>query len=179
MMFAVLTSVIVLAPQEPPSTGSVYQSPRAEVRLACRGEEAIVAGDGHDLIYLNGEIENVEARGGNDHVWALGATSAWIDGGSGDDLIIGSPGSDSLYGGTGNDFILGAPGFDLLDGQDGDTCYDIPDGANFVDCEVLLPHPGLPESGGENALGLSPSLSGSPGPPAMRNRRVFPGPNNA
>ena len=40
MMFAVLTSVIVLAPQEPPSTGSVYQSPRAEVRLASRGEEA-------------------------------------------------------------------------------------------------------------------------------------------
>jgi hypothetical protein len=98
MMFAVLTSVIVLAPQEPPSTGSVYQSPRAEVRLACRGEEAIVAGDGHDLIYLNGEIESVEARGGNDHVWALG---------------------------------------------------------------------------------LSPSLSGSPGPPAVRNRRVVPGPNNA
>ena len=40
MMFAVLTSVIVLAPQEPPSTGSVYQSPRAEVGLTCRGEEA-------------------------------------------------------------------------------------------------------------------------------------------
>jgi hypothetical protein len=154
----------------------IVAGPGNDTVITYGGSNTILAGDGNDLIYLNGDIESVEAGEGNDHIWALGATVAYIYGEGGDDLIIGSPGNDGLYGEDGNDFILGAPGFDTIDGAVGyDTCYDTATGATFIDCEVLLPHPGLPESGGAIALGPARVPSASPRPAALTSRRVVPG----
>lgn len=53
-----------------------------------------------------------------------GAPDLFITGGSGDDILIGSQGTDTVSGGLGNDTIYGHGGFDSLDGGMGaDTIY--------------------------------------------------------
>ena len=135
------------------------------------GSNTIDTFDGDDLVYLNGDIESVDAGNGNDHVWGLGADTAFIDGGDGNDLIVGSPGNDGLHGGEGVDMILGAAGddningdgdpdsltggsgFDDIDGgPDADTCFEtIPGGGTLTSCEDTPPYSELPESGGSAA----------------------------
>lgn len=46
--------------------------------------------------------------------------SGSIKGGSGNDLIYGSPGDDNIRGGNGDDCIVGGGGNDILRGQNGD-----------------------------------------------------------
>jgi len=44
-----------------------------------------------------------------------------IDGGPGDDFLIGSAGADVLLGAEGDDVLLGGPGLDVLDGGTGNN----------------------------------------------------------
>ena len=58
---------------------------------------------------------NLVALGGADRIDASGLTnpvSLQIDGGGGDDSIIGSAGADTIVGGAGNDTVVGGPGDD-------------------------------------------------------------------
>jgi hypothetical protein len=65
----------------------------------------------------------VDAGGGDDIVdaSALAATVArlTIDGGDGNDSLIGSAGDDVILGGAGDDLLIGGPGIDTLDGGPG------------------------------------------------------------
>ena len=67
----------------------------------------------------------VNALAGDDVVDAstLPANAALltIDGGGGDDVLIGGLGGDVLLGGAGDDVLLGGPGTDVLDGGPGDN----------------------------------------------------------
>ena len=67
----------------------------------------------------------VNALAGDDVVDASGlaASSALltVDGGDGDDVLIGGNGADTLLGGAGDDVIIGGPGADTLDGGTGDN----------------------------------------------------------
>ena len=66
----------------------------------------------------------VFAGDGNDTVSSLVAVN--VDGGSGDDRLVGSPGADVLYGGKGRDVLRGEDGDDAL--QDGRLLtFDAPD----------------------------------------------------
>src|SRR5215203_1677643 len=51
---------------------------------------------------------------------AAGAIQLTVDGGDGNDVLIGSDGDDVLRGGAGDDVLLGGLGIDVLDGGDGD-----------------------------------------------------------
>ena len=66
---------------------------------------------------------NIKALGGNDIVNAVGlgasAIRLAVDGGDGNDLIIGSAGNDTLLGGDGDDVLVGAAGNDQLNGGGG------------------------------------------------------------
>jgi Ca2+-binding RTX toxin-like protein len=67
----------------------------------------------------------VDAGGGDDRVEvvgdALGPTRRIVlDGGAGNDFLVGSPGDDLLFGGAGRDQLLGGGGNDWLMGGDGD-----------------------------------------------------------
>jgi Ca2+-binding RTX toxin-like protein len=68
---------------------------------------------------------SIDALDGNDHVSAAGlAASAGkltIDGGNGNDILIGGGGDDVLTGGAGNDLLIGGPGQDNLDGGAGNN----------------------------------------------------------
>jgi Ca2+-binding RTX toxin-like protein len=88
-----------------------------------------------------GTTENlvVNANGGNDSFSATGILAALIkiivDGGDGDDTILGSNGADVLLGGAGNDFVDGQQGDDLgLLGSEDDTFqWDPGDGNDTVE----------------------------------------------
>jgi Ca2+-binding RTX toxin-like protein len=78
----------------------------------------------------------VNAQAGNDVVDASGlaADSALlsVDGGDGDDVLIGGAGADTLLGGAGDDVLIGGPGNDTLDGGPGDNVVLGLVGANAV-----------------------------------------------
>jgi Ca2+-binding RTX toxin-like protein len=65
----------------------------------------------------------IEALEGDDVVTAAdlqaGVIILTVDGGPGDDVIIGSQGNDILFGGDGDDVLNGGPGQDVLDGGAG------------------------------------------------------------
>jgi Ca2+-binding RTX toxin-like protein len=66
----------------------------------------------------------VTALGGDDTIDAsalqAGAIALSIDGGAGDDVLIGGDGPDTLNGGPGDDVLIGGAGPDTLNGGDGD-----------------------------------------------------------
>jgi Ca2+-binding RTX toxin-like protein len=80
----------------------------------------------------------VNALGGNDSVTATalpaGTVKLKIDGGAGNDTILGSQGDDILIGGLGRDFVLGDNGNDLaqLGGSDDVFQWDPGDGNDTV-----------------------------------------------
>ena len=50
-----------------------------------------------------------------------GVISLTVDGGPGDDVLIGSAGADVLLGDDGDDVLEGGPGLDVLDGGPGNN----------------------------------------------------------
>jgi Ca2+-binding RTX toxin-like protein len=66
----------------------------------------------------------VNALAGDDVVDATGlpatAMLLTLDGGSGDDVLLGGDGNDTLLGGAGDDVLIGGPGADTIDGAPGD-----------------------------------------------------------
>jgi Ca2+-binding RTX toxin-like protein len=69
-----------------------------------------------DRIVING-------LGGDDVITASGLTGMLLteNGGDGDDVLVGSPGNDTLNGGNGDDVLLGGAGQDVLDGGPGNN----------------------------------------------------------
>lgn len=79
--------------------------------------DVTIAGfDANDRIVING-------LGGDDVINASGLTGMLFtaNGGDGDDVLIGSPGSDTLSGGAGDDILIGNGGLDTLDGGTGNN----------------------------------------------------------
>jgi Ca2+-binding RTX toxin-like protein len=73
--------------------------------------------DASDRIVING-------LGGDDVIVASGLTAVaqlTANGGDGDDVLIGSPGNDTLTGGAGDDVLIGGGGQDVLDGGPGNN----------------------------------------------------------
>jgi Ca2+-binding RTX toxin-like protein len=73
--------------------------------------------DANDHLVING-------LGGDDVINFVGANPGMLftfDGGDGDDVLIGSPGNDTLLGGAGDDVLIGGGGQDHLDGGPGDN----------------------------------------------------------
>src|ERR1700754_946722 len=79
----------------------------------------------------------VRANGGDDEVRVQGQplTGLTIDGGNGDDTLLGGAGTESFLGGNGNDFIDGNIGADTVLGGPGNDPgqWDPGDGSDVVD----------------------------------------------
>jgi Ca2+-binding RTX toxin-like protein len=79
------------------------------------GKDDVIFGDGdNDLIYGDGNMpEDVE---GTSVVWSLPPDHGndILDGGSGDDFLIGQGKNDIIFGGTGNDYLWGDDGETVL-----------------------------------------------------------------
>ena len=98
---------------------------------------SVVFGDasGVAAIGLAAQVNITGAEGANDRLTlnmlagddvvdasglAAGAIQLTVDGGDGNDVLIGSDGDDVLRGGAGDDVLLGGLGIDVIDGGDGD-----------------------------------------------------------
>jgi Ca2+-binding RTX toxin-like protein len=81
------------------------------------------------------ELLQVSGLGGNDMIRLLGTFNinrVQVDGGAGDDLIVGSDGDDLLIGGVGNDTIQGMGGQDEIHGGDGNDSLSGGDGNDAI-----------------------------------------------
>ncbi len=85
------------------------------------------AGVARDVTISNSEAANdrlvINGLGGDDIIdaagLAAGSIQLTINGGDGNDILIGSPGNDTLTGGPGDDTLVGNGGVDILDGGSG------------------------------------------------------------
>jgi Ca2+-binding RTX toxin-like protein len=93
----------------------------------------------------------VRGGGGSDVINALSVgadvASLTLEGGSGNDILIGSAGNDVLNGGTGNDVLFGGDGDDLFFGDDDFTIVDFHAGAGSNDRIDLRAIAGLDDFG--------------------------------
>ena len=104
------------------------------------GQNVAVTGVGNIIVEANG-VENVviSAGAGDDVINASGLipglTQLTIDGGAGNDMIMGSQGADILLGGSGDDTVIGGRGNDTaLLGSGNDTFIWNPgDGSDVVE----------------------------------------------
>lgn len=150
------------------SGSEIFSGEGNDTVITYGGSNNIDTSTGSDLIYLNGDIESVTTAEDDDHIWGLGAERITAYGGSGNDLVIGSQGNDSLNGGSGDDVILANGGNDsvtelygsnklyggtgtdtLTGGADYDLCHDFNEDTTFAYCETVIqpPAPPLPEAG--------------------------------
>jgi Ca2+-binding RTX toxin-like protein len=88
------------------------------------GVDIMNGGEGDNAIILSANFGIVHAGGGNDTIQSY-ARNALLDGGSGDDLIIGSFNDDIIFGGSGNDLLEGGAGNDRYYVMAGDTGTDV------------------------------------------------------
>jgi Ca2+-binding RTX toxin-like protein len=94
----------------------------------------IFTGGGDDLVFAGYGADTVNGGSGNDTIYGNGSTAApgasaayyarddqadRLDGGAGNDLIVGAGGDDVLMGGTGDDRLFGDWGNDRLSGGAG------------------------------------------------------------
>jgi Ca2+-binding RTX toxin-like protein len=121
-----------------PIGGGDDGQPDNVITSATNGDDAVSvsgAGPSAQVTGLSAVVSVTGAIAGSDRVTvnglpgddvidasALAATSALltIDGGDGDDVIIGGDGADTLLGGAGDDVIIGGPGNDTINGAPGD-----------------------------------------------------------
>ena len=104
------------------------------------GQNVAVTGVGNIIVEANG-VEDViiSAGAGNDMINAsgliAGLTQLTIDGGAGDDFIVGSQGADTLLAGAGNDTVIGGRGSDvaLLGSGDDTFVWNPGDGSDVVE----------------------------------------------
>ena len=110
------------------------------------GNDSIYGGDGNDSIY-GGDGDDFIDPGptGHDKVYGGAGNDTirnttfqhgeplYLDGGDGDDLIVGNAGNDTLIGGAGNDTIQTQGGNDFVYGGDGNDSIDVSGGNHTVD----------------------------------------------
>jgi Ca2+-binding RTX toxin-like protein len=90
----------------------------SEVRVSGLSAQVSVARGvaGSDRLTVNGLAGDdvLDATG-----TAAGAMLLTLDGGEGDDIVLGGAGDDTLLGGAGDDVLIGGPGNDTIDGGPG------------------------------------------------------------
>ena len=104
---------------KPGETNTVHNSGTINSEFSVH---AIRGGDGDDTVVNTGTINGgVSLGAGNDRFDNVHGTpvAAVVDGGDGDDVLLGSRGQDRFSGGAGDDILKGYSGADVLDGGSG------------------------------------------------------------
>jgi Ca2+-binding RTX toxin-like protein len=153
----------------PPGSGTGDGQADTIIINATSGDDNIVVSTSGGVITVSGlaatvTITGAEAAndrlvinglGGDDVITASGLSGIQLtaDGGVGNDVLIGSPGNDTLLGGAGDDVLIGDSGADILDGGTGDNVL-IRDGAFAPQVGMLsqLMHPGFATTDTQHGL---------------------------
>ncbi|MCA9061457.1 MAG: peroxidase [Planctomycetaceae bacterium] len=80
-----------------------------------------IAANALSILFSDVDALLVEGRDGNDSIEIIRTSAAQVtlDGGRGDDWLIGGPENDRIFGGDGNDVLLGGDGYDSMFGGTG------------------------------------------------------------
>jgi Ca2+-binding RTX toxin-like protein len=112
------------------------------------GQRTILAGLGGDDVLIGGDFDlgypiHNYLNGGSGNDLVVGGAAAddvvgedgddRLYGGGGDDLLFGDEGRDLLHGGDGDDYLRGGPGQDQMFGDGGDDRLDGADGSDTLD----------------------------------------------
>jgi Ca2+-binding RTX toxin-like protein len=117
------------------------------MELSANGPRARFTRNLGNIVMDIDDVERVEVRAfaGNDNVTVndLAGTDVvetWIDGGEGNDSLVGGPRLDSLFGGLGDDTLIGGAGSDRVDGGEGNDLLNggLPDGSDDFARDILL-----------------------------------------
>jgi Ca2+-binding RTX toxin-like protein len=113
----------------------------ANVSGNLRGIEFIDGGDGFDILRMTDGDDKINLR----NIAVTGIER--IEGGEGDDIIIGSQGANRIAGGSGNDKLIGRDGDDVFEVSGSGDGFDIYKGGNGTD--LIL------GSAGDDVIGLA------------------------
>ena len=111
----------------------------AQLEVASASLIEVNAGDGADVVDASGITAGsvrIIGGAGNDRLIGSDTPSPLgdhLEGGLGDDTLIGLSGDDDLFGNEGNDILQGGNGNDILTGGDGDDTLDLGTGLDEVD----------------------------------------------
>ena len=98
----------------------------ADNRIDLRSTRAQYTGEGFDTLI---NIEAVNGGGGNDLIIG-NALANLLEGGSGDDKLYGLNGDDRLDGGSGDDLLVGGLGQDVMTGGSGQDTFSVGHGGD-------------------------------------------------
>lgn len=87
-----------------------------DILIGGAGMDVLSAGTGHDSLYAGNEVTLTVAMAAN-NATGSGLKGDYLDGGEGDDLLVGEVGNDALNGGVGDDLIVGGAGDDDIRGD--------------------------------------------------------------
>lgn len=93
-----------------------------DILIAGSGQDRLFGDAGDDYLYAQDEVSLEAALSSNNTQQASNLKGDWLDGGSGDDVLIGDVGNDVIIGGVGNDVLIGGAGDDFMKG-DGISTY--------------------------------------------------------
>jgi Ca2+-binding RTX toxin-like protein len=100
------------------------------------GVQTVITGAGADFINAatTAAVNTINTGAGDDSITVLATASGnyAIDGGSGNDIMTGGAGIDTLIGGLGNDILNGRGGADSMTGGDGSDLYYVDSAADVV-----------------------------------------------
>ena len=103
-----------------PHAGYQQGSDRSGVHFGSwRGDSAIDAGGGNDLVITGRGNDSVAGGNGND-LLLTGNGDDLVDGGNGNDIILAGSGNDIIRGGAGRDLLFGGSGSDTFVYESGD-----------------------------------------------------------
>ncbi|WP_242485155.1 calcium-binding protein [Pseudomonas sp. TH39(2020)] len=98
----------------------LHGSPNDDLLIGLGGSDRLFGRAGNDRLFGDKQTTIEKAMVGG-AVGGRASRGDWLDGGLGDDLLIGTPSRDVLLGGNGLDTLIGGAGDDNLSGDDATT----------------------------------------------------------
>jgi Ca2+-binding RTX toxin-like protein len=95
----------------------LHGSPNDDLLIGLGGPDRLFGRAGNDRLFGDKQTTIKKAMAGG-AVRGRASRGDWLDGGLGDDLLIGTPSRDVLLGGNGLDTLIGGAGDDYLSGDD-------------------------------------------------------------
>jgi len=100
------------------------------ISLSLVGDTLTIEGLASKIViqhYNQNDVLEIHGLGGDDVITAVNLSNSGpkllIDGGDGNDVLIGSAGNETILGGAGDDTLFGVGGQDVLDGGTGNNTF--------------------------------------------------------